>query len=73
MSMSNDPEVDPDVRQQYMAAVAGFETMANTATKDLVSPDKKRKQRINVARIPYGSGGRGGGFGGNTCGPAFTG
>lgn len=73
MSASNDDTLDPDVRAQYLAAVAGFETMALAATRLLVSPDKKRKQRINVTRIPYGRGGGGGGFGGGTCGPAYTG
>ena len=74
MSASNDETLDPDVRQQYLAAVAGFETMALAATRLLVSPDKKRKQRMNVVRQPFAGGGGGGGFSGQgTCGPAWTG
>ena len=59
-------------RQQYLAAVAGFETMALAATRLLVSPDKKRKQRMDVvapavsqaAEAVVDSARRG------TCGPA---
>lgn len=73
MSQSNNEELDPDVRQQYIVAATGFETMALAATRLLVSPDKKRKQKMNITRLPFAGGGGGGGFGGNTCGPAWTG
>ena len=73
MSQSANEELDASARQQFMMAVAGFEAMATAATRLLVSPDKKRKQRVNTTRIPYGSGGNRGGFGGGFCGPAYTG
>lgn len=75
MSMSGDPTLDPDVRQQAVMAVAEFETMALSATRLLVSPDKKRKQRTNYTRLPFANGGQGGSRGSIGSGgiPAFTG
>jgi hypothetical protein len=75
MSMSNDPSLDPDVRQQMILGVAYYDAQAMTATKLLVSPDKKRKQRTNYSRLPFAGGGQGGGsgWGGGTGIPAYTG
>lgn len=76
MSMSNEPELTYDLRLQLVGAVAGFESEAMAATRLLVSPDKKRKQRTNYSRLPFAGGGQGsggGGIGSGGIGPAFTG
>lgn len=75
MSQSSDPQLDPDVRQQFIAAVPFFEQKAMDATAELISPDKKRKQRLNYSRLPYANGGSGGGRGMIGPGgiPAYTG
>ncbi len=75
MSQAQDESLDPDVRRQLMAAMPYFEQQAMDATGLLVSPDKKRKQRMGYTRLPYAGGGQGGGGGmiGSGGIPAFTG
>ena len=73
MSQANDASLDSDVRQQFAASMPYFEDQAMAATRLLVSPDKKRKQRMNYTRIPFAGGGGGGGGGGGTGIPAYTG
>lgn len=75
MSQASDENLEPDVRQQFMAAMPYFEDQAMSATRLLVSPDKKRKQRMNYTRLPFAGGGGGAGRGGIGSGgvPAYTG
>ena len=75
MSQAQDDSLDPDVRQQFMAAMPYFEAQAMAATRLLISPDKKRKQRMGYSRRPFagGGGGVGGGMIGSGGIPAWTG
>ena len=73
MSQSNDESLDPDVRKQFAAAMPYFVEQAMAATRLLVSPDKKRKQRTNYTRLPFAGGGQGGSGGGMGGLPAYTG
>ena len=73
LSQSQDESLDPDVRQQFMAAMPYFEEQAMTATALLVSPDKKRRQRMNYTRMPFAGGGGRGGSGNSGGLPAWTG
>lgn len=75
VSQSQDSALDGDVRQMFMAAVPYFEEKAMAAIRLLVSPDKKRKQRMGYSRLPFAGGGRGaqGGGVGNGGIPAWTG
>jgi hypothetical protein len=73
LSQSQDASLDADVRAQFMAAMPYFEEQAMTATALLVSPDKKRRQRMNYARMPFAGGGGRGGLGNGGGLPAWTG
>jgi len=75
MSQANDASLDADVRIQFSQSMPYFEEQAMAATRLLVSPDKKRKQRMNYTRLPFAGGGGGGGRGNIGSGgiPAYTG
>ena len=73
ISQAQDVDLDGDVREQFMAAAPYFEQQAMAATRLLVSPDKKRKQRMYITRLPFAGGGGRGGFGNSGGLPAYTG